>query len=219
MELTKSPTNPQHRTRRPRTPSPNRPRNRGTQPPPAVEPAAPIHRAGCPHGRSGLPTGTASSIGRCTVPAMMTGANKSTDRWRASAPRAPPRTGPPRRADTRYRPTPPRRRRASTSPGSTPCPDHGPAPAHPPTAHHTTKTPPDPTDQQTPPKRATPHDQPPAAALYPHLTHTVRLHLGNASLPGTETRVYTRIIPPQRGIPADAHPHHPTPREQSGLTI
>ena len=58
-----------------------------------------------------------------------------------------------------------------------------------------------------------------AAALYPHLTHTVRLHLGNASLPGTETRVYTRIIPPQRGIPADAHPHHPTPREQSGLDV
>ena len=74
----------------------------------------------------------------------------------ASAPTPRRRTGPPRRADTRYRPTPPRRRRASTSPGSTPCPDHGPAPAHPPTAHHTTKTPPDPTDQQTPPTRAPP---------------------------------------------------------------
>ena len=59
---------------------------------------------------------------------------------------------------------------------------------------------------------------PPAAAFYPHLPHTVTLHLGNASLSGIETRINTRIIPRQRGFPADAHPHHPTPHEQSGLT-
>ena len=67
--------------------------------------------------------------------------------------------------------------------------------------------------------RFKPHktNQPAAAAFYPHLTHTVRLHLGNASLSGIETRNYTRIIPCQRGFSADAHPHHPTTREQSGL--
>ena len=60
-------------------------------------------------------------------------------------------------------------------------------------------------------------NQPAAAAFHPHLTHTVTLHLGNASLSGIETRFNTRIIPRQRGFSADAHPHHPTTREQSGL--
>ena len=60
-------------------------------------------------------------------------------------------------------------------------------------------------------------NQPTAAALHPHLTHTVTLHLGNASLPGIETRSYTRIIPRQRGFSADAHPHKHPPHEQSGL--
>ena len=55
------------------------------------------------------------------------------------------------------------------------------------------------------------------AAFYPHLTHTVTLHLGNASLSGIETRSYTRIIPRQRGFSADAHPHKRPPHEQSGL--
>ena len=54
-------------------------------------------------------------------------------------------------------------------------------------------------------------------ARRPHLTHTVTLHLGNASLPGIETRSYTRIIPRQRGFSADAHPHKHPPHEQSGL--
>ena len=37
------------------------------------------------------------------------------------------------------------------------------------------------------------------------------------SLSGIETRFNARIIPCQRGFSADAHPHHPTTREQSGL--
>ena len=60
-------------------------------------------------------------------------------------------------------------------------------------------------------------NHPATAAFYPHLTHTVTLHLGNASLSGIETRINTRIIPRQRGFSADAHPHKRPPHEQSGL--
>ena len=82
--------------------------------------------------------------------------------------------------------------------------------------------------RQSPPQphtvSETPRSEQPRAPNHPtpatgqtRILDTADLHRGNASLPGIETCTHTRIIPPQRGSSADAHPHHPTTREQSGL--